>query len=764
MDYQTHQLLTKATSNYQDGKLDEAEDILFGIIKYQPKNFDALHILGIVKGLRNQHREALDFFKKALRINPNNPYLSLNIAKAFSELGEIQNATKYSFNATKLNPEIPEVWFCYGKSLSTLNNLSESLNAYKKAIGLNPNFVEAWINQGCLLRRLGSYDQALASFEKAIEINVDIFEAWSNIGAVLNELNRGEQSLVAYDRAIRINPENAEVWYDRGILLHKLKQYDKALSSYDKAISINSKYAEAWSNIGVLLNELNRGEQSLIAYDKAIRINPENAEVWYNRGISLHKLKQYDKALSSYDKAISINSKYAEAWSNRGNVLFDLCKFEQGEESCREAIRIDQNVLTSHNSLLMNLNYLDYLNPLNALQEARHYGVKISEKSMPKFSRWNTNKSATTLRIGFVSGDLREHSVGYFIEGLFKHLDKDKFAIYAFPSVSTIDELTNRLLSSVVEWVPVNGKSDADTASLIHQKGIHVLIDLSGHTAGNRLTVFSYKPAPVQVSWLGLPMTTGIPEMDYVLGDTEALPKEFENQFTEAIWRLPECYLCLTPLGISVDVGILPAIHNGYITFASFNNLSKINDRVVEVWSLILKTLPNSKLLLKAKQLTDPNVCSQTRGRFAVYGIASDRLLFKTLLDTRAEHLALYNEVDIALDTFPYPGVTTSAEAYLMGIPVLALKGNSFLSGTATSLANNAGLNDWVASDVDDYVNKAVQFASDPHRLAQLRSTLRDRVIKSPLFDSPRFAKNFGDALRGMWDQRSESKASLIEE
>jgi len=696
MHSQINQLLVRAIQSFQSGKFDEAEQSLYQVLKSQPKNFDALHILGVLKGSKNQHKEALEFFRKALRIDQNNSSLNFNIAKAFSENGEEDKALKYHLIATKLNPTHPEAWLNFGKSLSNINKHNESLGCYIKALDLRPEYSEAWTNRGCVLMDLGQYVEALASFDESLKINPHIAEAWSN----------------------------------RGNLLQELKQYQQALGSHDKAISIKPDYAEAWSNHGVALSELH----------------------------------QYEQALGSYDKAISIKPDYAQAWSNRGNVFFAIGQFELGVVSYREAICIDPNYLMAHSNLLQNLNYLDSLNPENALEEAKCYGLKVSQRSIPKFTEWNAPIATEKLKIGFVSGDLRNHSVGYFIESLIECLDKTLFEIFAFPTVSTKDDLTNRLLPFLAEWVPIYGKSDFEAASVIHQKGIHVLIDLSGHTAHNRLAMFSHKPAPVQVSWLGLPMTTGVPEMDYVLGDPHALPQEFERQFTEAIWRLPESYLCLTkPYGLG-QVEPLPAQTNGYITFGSFNNLSKINNSVVEVWSSILKALPNAKLLLKTKQLSDPNVRTQTQKRFGIYGVTADRLLFKKVLDSRNDHLAVYNEVDIALDTFPYPGVTTSAEGYWMGVPVLALEGNSFLSSTATSIANSAGLNDWVASDVNDYFNKAIQFASDLERLALLRSSLRDRVLKSPLFDSPRFAKNFGDALRGMWNQHSQSKAEHIEE
>ena len=292
---------------------------------------------------------------------------------------------------------------------------------------------------------------------------------------------------------------------------------------------------------------------------------------------------------------------------------------------------------------------------------------------------------------------------------------------------------------------------DEVAARLIHADGVHVLIDLSGHTTYNRLPVFAWKPAPVQVTWLGLPATTGVAEIDYVLGDPHALPAAYDGHFSETAWRLPESYLCLTPPASNVEVAPLPARSTGQVTFGSFNNLTKMNDAVVAVWARILDAVPGSRLLLKTKQLAEPAVCDRTLQRFAAQGIAPDRLLLSKIQASRDEHLASYNSVDIALDTFPYPGVTTSAEALWMGVPVLSMRGDRFMSGTATSIAHNAGLPDWVAADEDDYVAKAVAFASDLESLARLRAGLRPQVLASPLFDAPRFARNFEDALWGMW-------------
>jgi predicted O-linked N-acetylglucosamine transferase (SPINDLY family) len=353
-----------------------------------------------------------------------------------------------------------------------------------------------------------------------------------------------------------------------------------------------------------------------------------------------------------------------------------------------------------------------------------------------------------------VSGDLRGHSVGFFVEGLIKNLDSEKFEIHAFSTSPHADELTSRIRPCFRDWMPIHGISDEKAAALIHEKEIDILIDLAGHTAGNRIPVFAYKPAPLQISWLGLPMTTGAAEMDYVIGDAHALPHDHEDQFVESIWRLPDTYLSMDLAYLKSEVNRARRTPNDQITFGSFNNISKINDAVMKAWSEILNRVPSSRLYLKCKQLGSPEVQRETVNRFLAHGVQPDRLLLSAQLGSRPKHLEEYRKVDIALDTFPYPGVTTSAEALWMGVPVLSMKGNSFLSSTATSIAVNAGLIEWVAKDVDEYVAKAVAFASDSSGLSAVCDKLRATIDQSVLFDSPLFAERFGNALMSMWNQR----------
>lgn len=299
-------------------------------------------------------------------------------------------------------------------------------------------------------------------------------------------------------------------------------------------------------------------------------------------------------------------------------------------------------------------------------------------------------------------------------------------------------------------WRMVVGMSDEGLARTIHDDAIDILIDLSGHTDQTRLPVFAWKPAPVQASWLGYFATTGVATVDYFIADPWTAPAAIDAHFTEKILRLPETYLCFTPPDVDVPVTPLPALTTGTITFGCFNNLTKINDAVLALWARVLHAVPNSRLLLKTKQLNVPAVRQNLLNRFAQNGIAADRLILESAAP-RAVLLAMYGNVDIALDPFPYPGGTTSVEALWMAVPVLSLAGDRFLSHLGESILHNAGLPDWIAADADDYVAKAVSHTNDLQKLAALRNGLRQQVLASPLFDAPRFAQHFENAMRDIW-------------
>jgi predicted O-linked N-acetylglucosamine transferase (SPINDLY family) len=343
--------------------------------------------------------------------------------------------------------------------------------------------------------------------------------------------------------------------------------------------------------------------------------------------------------------------------------------------------------------------------------------------------------------------------VGFFLESLLAHLHPLRVELYAYSNKAYADELTARIRPHFSAWREIHNLNDEQTAQLIHRDGIHILIDLSGHTAGNRLPVFAWKPAPVQVAWLGYFATTGVAEMDYLIADAAGVSASHRTQFSETVQYLPDTRLCFTPPVTELSVAPLPAPHNGYVTFGCFQNLSKLGDAVLAAWGRIFAALPTARLHLGSKLLHRPEIAQQLRDRLQRHGIAPDRVSLSGAV-SRAEYLAKHANIDILLDTFSYPGGTTTCEALWMGVPTVTLAGDTLLSRQGVSLLNAAGLPDWVAQNEEDYVTKAVAFASDLHNLAELRAGLREQVRNSPLFDAPHFAHNFEQALWQMWQQR----------
>jgi predicted O-linked N-acetylglucosamine transferase (SPINDLY family) len=375
----------------------------------------------------------------------------------------------------------------------------------------------------------------------------------------------------------------------------------------------------------------------------------------------------------------------------------------------------------------------------------------------------NDHDSQRRLKVGFVSGDLRAHPVGFFVESVLAHLDPKALDIVLYPTYSQVDALTKRLQDLGFAWNSLVGLSDERAAQRVREDAIDILVDLSGHTAHNRLMLFARKPAPVQVTWLGYSATTALQAMDYIFCDGYLAPADESHHFVEKPWYLPNTRLCFTPPQDEIAVGALPALTHGRVTFGCFNNLTKMNDAVVALWAQVLRAVPGSSLLLKAKQLNDPSLQQATLARFAVHGIGADRLALEGA-SSRAGYLAAYNRVDIALDPFPFTGVTTSVEGLWMGVPLITKRGDRFIAHQGESILHNVGLPEWIATDNDAYVAIAVARAADLSGLAALRATLRSRLLASPLCDAPLFARNLEAAFRGMWQAycSQEHKATLV--
>jgi predicted O-linked N-acetylglucosamine transferase (SPINDLY family) len=656
---------------------------------------------------------------------------------------------------TQRYPSDAFAWKVLGGVLGQMGQISQALEALQRAVQLSPDDIDIHSDLGAALIMLGRGPEAERSLRRALQIKPDLASAHSNLGVVLRNTGRFQEAEATFRRVLELKPDDEGALYHLSVTLYRLGRLRESEASYRQLLRSRPDHLAANIDLSVILAELGRPTEVVEVCRQTLQIKPDSAHAHVNLGSALKDLGRLREAEASCRRALQVRPDLAEAHSCLGVTLQDLGRLAEAEESLRQALRLKPDFDTAQRNLLFCLNFGQH-SAEECLQEARRYGQMVAAKVARRFESWRCGPSPRGLRVGLVSGDLLQHPVGYFVESWLAHVDPRALELYAYATGPNEDGLTARIKPRFAAWRQFLGKSDEEAARLIHEDGVHVLIDLAGHTAHNRLPVFAWKPAPVQASWLGYFATTGVAEMDYLIADPWTLPREQERYFTERIWRLPRTRLCFAAPDAAVQVSKLPALANGYLTFGSFNNLAKVNDAVVALWSRVLGAVPGSRLMLKAKQLNEVDVRQELARRFAAHGVAVDRLVLEGPAP-RAEYLAAYGRIDMALDPFPFTGGTTSVEALWMGVPVLTLAGGRMVSRQGVGLLMNAGLPEWIAETPDDYVERAVRQAADLGRLANLRAGLREQLLASPLLDGKAFARDFERELKAIWNEKAKS-------
>lgn len=631
--------------------------------------------------------------------------------------------------------------------------LAEAQALYREILKAEPEHADALHFLGLLLCDTGERDIGLAMMARSIRLQPNAIY-FNNHGNVLGRQGDRASAIECYRQAILLRPDYAEAHNNLGHALCEDGDWTAAIQSCAQALALKPDYPEAWNNLGNALKGSGNWDAAIKSYAKALALNPWYAQAHNNLGNMFEKLNRLEHAIACYRQAIVLEPGVATIRSNLGNVLRDAVLLDEAVECLHKAVECDPAWPEVHSNLLVTLNFLPQCTPQELLDESRRLGARLSAAVTPY--RHEPDASARDpnrrLRVGLVSGDFASHPVGYFLEDVLAHLDAARIELIAYPTRTHEDTVTSRLKPYFAAWSGLSTLNDEQAARKIHNDNIDVLVDLSGHTSHNRLALFARKPSPIQVSWLGYFATTGLSAMDYILGDRHVLPDDEREHFIEEPWCLPDSYLCFTPPTQDIPVGPMPVTATGTFTFGCFNHLAKLNESVISLWSRVLHAVPDSRLFLKTKQLGDPDVQRRMLERFVAYGIDAARLALEGA-SPRAELLASYNRVDIALDPFPYPGGTTTIEALWMGVPVLTRRGDRFLSHVGESILHTAGLEDWIAADSHAYVAKAAAFASVHDRLARLRSQLRPQILASPLCDAPRFANHLEHAFRGMWER-----------
>jgi predicted O-linked N-acetylglucosamine transferase (SPINDLY family) len=579
---------------------------------------------------------------------------------------------------------------------------------------------------------------------------------WNALGGVLGMVGRLEDSLESLQRAHALAPLDVQVLGNLGATFGRLGRLAEAVDCFRKVVAMAPHHADAHCRLGTALALMGRIAEAEPCFRHAICLQPDHAIALNNLGCALQRMDRARDAEVCHRAALKVRPDFGEAWQQLGNALLVQGEIAQAQECHRAALRVRPDLASAHSDLLLCLNY-DQISARDYLAEAQRYGAMVRATVAQPFKEWNCPEQGGPLRVGLVSGDLRRHPVGYFLMGVLAQLDPSRIELYAYSTGHESDGLTTLMRPSFKVWRSLAGTDDDAAARLIHADGVQVLVDLSGHTALNRLPLFSRRPAPVQVSWLGYFASTGLSEIDYLVADRICVPEAHRGDYAERIWHMPDTRLCFSPPDDAPDAGDLPARSNGFVTFCCFNNIAKMNQAVVATWSRVLAGLPGSRLFLKARHLSQESVRESVVARFARCGIPAERLVMEGP-SAREEYLASYRRADIALDPFPFTGGTTTAESLWMGVPVLTLAGDRLVARQGASLMTNAGLSDWVVGDIDQYVRRAVELAADTSGLAALRARLRRDLVNTPIFDSPRFARNLESALQSMWNEnRSRS-------
>lgn len=558
---------------------------------------------------------------------------------------------------------------------------------------------------------------ALSALQKAAELLPDDAEAQNNLGLVLQDLKQFDSAVASYRRALKINPDNAEVWNSLGTALQDMGQLDVAVDSYRRALKIKPDYAEGYSNLGIAFQELRRQDDAVACYHRALKIKPDYEEAHRNLGVALASLGQLDEAIASYRQALEIQPDSLD--TSRDYLAVWLYRPETTTEALYEKLS----------------------------SFAARMSVGLHEIERPFL---NSRDPRRKLRIGYVSSDFRYHPVGRNIMPLIGCHDRNKFEIYLYGNVLKPDSVTEWFKSAVTVWRSIVGVSDQDAAEMIRRDEIDILVLLAGRFDDNRPLIAACRAAPVQVSFHD-PITSGLKAMDYLITDHGLSPRDTKESFTERLFHLPTFYV--HPPSINMpDIGLPPARVNGYVTFGSFNNPSKVNEKVVALWARVLHAVPGSRLTIKYQNIFgNESLRRRFLDIFLSHGIEAQRLDLVSASDAGEQHLARYAGIDIALDTFPFTGSTTTFEALWMGVPVITLLGDHMVARWSGAMLKKLKLDELIARDEVEYVKIAQGLAQNLDRLETFRAGLRERVAQSPLCDEKRRTYQLERAFRWTW-------------
>lgn len=654
------------------------------------------------------------------------------------------------------NPGEVEALFYLGRGLAYLGQHEEAFDCLRQTIALNPNLAEAHHLVGQLFQAAGRWEDAGTSYRNALALRPDSAITYSNLGTVLHNRGFVDEAIASLRKALTLQPSLAAAHNNLGVILRERGQLAEATESFQYALALKPDLAATHNNLGLVFKDQGRLDEALSCFQRALTLQPELADAHHNIGLVLKEQDFLDEALMCYQQALALQPRFAIAHNNLGNALKDAGRLDEALASFRRAVELAPTFIEAHSNLVYSLAFQPGVDAETLRAEldlwARHHAAPLARSIRPHANERTPNRR---LRIGYVSPNFNDHCQAFFMVPLLAAHDPTAYEIHLYASVRSPDALTERLRRNVDAWHDVLPLSDKQLAEKIRADEIDILVDLTMHMAQHRLLTFACKPAPVQISWLAYPGSTGLKAIDYRLTDPFLDPPERSDScYAETSIRLPHTFWCYDPLTSQPPVNTLPAFTCGHVTFGCLNNFCKVNDAVLGLWARVLQAVQDSRLLLLCPE---GNHIQRTRAWLKAEGITPDRIEFLGRRP-RAQYLELYHRIDVCLDTFPYNGHTTSLDSYWMGVPVITLVGTTIVGRAGWSQLSNLGLTELATHTPDEFVRVATQLANDLPRLAGLRATLRERMQQSPLMDAPLFARAFEAACRRGWENWCASR------
>jgi predicted O-linked N-acetylglucosamine transferase (SPINDLY family) len=709
-------LFMQARISQRDGQLAAARASYKKVLKRRPDHFDAWHLLGVCEFMSGDYDEAVRSLKRAVLLDPQS-------VAACSDLGVV---------------------------LKALRRHDEALACFDRTIDLNSDFTNGHYNRGSLLMGMRRFDEALESLDDALAIDPLHVNALINRAAVQTNLGKFADAIASCDRAIALDSACCEAFLKRGLAALHLKRTKEAIADFDLALSMAPDHALAWAYRGEALRVMERLSEALASSDRALALNSELSEVWHSRGYILLLLKKLTEAEAAFQRALALLPDRADVLTLLGQCL-ELKGDGEAASACFDrALAIEPNLEMALTAKIFNLDYFgdrDFAAHQAARSEWwRQIGTKIAAERPSQYD--NDFSPDRRIVVGYVSADFRKHSAAYAVRPVLQHHDRSQFEVICYSGTSIEDEVTDSFRRCADRWRDVLQCADEQLADLIRIDKVDILVDLSGHSGGNRLRTFARKPAPIQVTAWGHSSGTGLPTIDYLFADPVLVPTAVRHLFAEKVYDLP-CAIIVEPPLPELRTLEPPGTANGHLTYGVFSRANRISNSAIGAWARILRSDPTSKLLIKDFLIDDISIRNMLEEKFAALGIGLDRIVLMGS-SSREEHLAAYQRVDICLDPFPHVGGVSTWEALHMGVPVVTMLGNAIAKRTGGAILSAVGLSDWIANDEDEYVDLALR--STPDRLKALRCAIPALIDQrcSPAS----YARAVEEAYRAMWKRR----------